>query len=339
MTAVVQAEGLCKSYGRASKRVPVLDGLDLSLQQGEVLALLGPNGAGKTTTVRILTTLLAPDAGRATVLGLDVVRDARRVREVISLTGQQAAVDAKQTGRENLTMMGRLAHLPRQAVRARVDELLTAFDLTGAADRRVGTFSGGQRRRLDLAAGLLTRPRVMFLDEPTTGLDPRSRQALWEVIRGVVAGGTSLLLTTQYLEEADRLAHRVALVDGGRVVADGTPAELKRRVGEAGVELTFATVADAGRVASALGLAPAGGEARNERASEGLPGQTGMHLRVPTDGSVRHVRSVLQVVEDAGVAPQHWAVRAPSLDDVFLGLTGHQPIRDVVPSQDEEVAA
>ncbi|MFI9485007.1 ATP-binding cassette domain-containing protein [Promicromonospora sp. NPDC052451] len=308
MAAIVTAEGLRKSFARrGSASPPVLDGLDLELGEGEVLALLGPNGAGKTTTVRILSTLLRPDAGRATVGGYDVVRDARRVREIISLTGQQAAVDDKLSGAENLTMMGNLAHLPRRVVRGRVDELLTAFDLTAAAGRRVGTWSGGMRRRLDLASGLLTRPRVMFLDEPTTGLDPRSRLALWEVVRGVVADGTSVFLTTQYLEEADRLARRVALVDGGRVVAEGGPARLKREVGEAGVELVLASVPDAARVAAGLASGTV----------------DGARVRVPTDGSVGHVRSVLAAVEATGVTPEHWEVRAPSLDDVFLALTGH----------------
>jgi ABC-2 type transport system ATP-binding protein len=307
MAAIVTAEGLHKSFGRqGSTSPPVLDGLDLELEEGAVLALLGPNGAGKTTTVRILSTLLRPDAGRATVAGFDVVRDARRVREIISLTGQQVAVDDKLSGAENLTMMGHLAHLPRRVVRDRVAELLTVFDLADAASRRVITWSGGMRRRLDLAAGLLTRPRVMFLDEPTTGLDPRSRQALWDVVRGVVSDGTSVFLTTQYLEEADRLAQRVALVDGGRIVADGTPAQLKRDVGEAGVELTFASASDAGLVAPALAATI-----------------DGARVRVPTDGSVAHVRSVLSAVEATGVTPDHWEVRAPSLDDVFLALTGH----------------
>ncbi|WP_125775751.1 ATP-binding cassette domain-containing protein [Antribacter gilvus] len=319
MSAIVTAEGLRKSFGRRARSVPVLDGLDLTLDEGQVLALLGPNGAGKTTAVRILTTLLTPDAGRATVAGFDVAREPRRVREVISLTGQQAAVDDRLTGAENLAMMGALAHLPRRMVRARVAELLTAFELEEAAGRQAGTYSGGMRRRLDLAAGLLVRPRVMFLDEPTTGLDPRSRLALWEVIRGVVADGTSLFLTTQYLEEADRLADRVALVDGGRVVADGTPAALKARIGEAGIELTLATVPDAGLVATALGVAP-----------------DGTHLRVPTDGSVAHVSAVLRAVEGTGVTVESWVVRAPTLDDVFLTLTGHAAAR---PTRPEEVAA
>ena len=322
MAAIVTAEGLHKSFaGRGSTSPPVLDGLDLELEEGSVLALLGPNGAGKTTTVRILSTLLRPDAGRASVAGFDVVRDARRVRGVISLTGQQVAVDDKQSGAENLTMMGRLAHLPRRVVKDRVAELLAAFDLSDAAHRHVGTWSGGMRRRLDLAAGLLTRPRIMFLDEPTTGLDPRSRQALWDVVRGVVDEGTSVFLTTQYLEEADRLAQRVALVDGGRIVAEGTPAQLKREVGEAGVELTFSTVSDAARVAPALASATT----------------DGARLRVPTDGSVGHVRAVLSAVEAAGVVPEHWEVRAPSLDDVFLTLTGH--VGQERPGRAAEVAA
>jgi ABC-2 type transport system ATP-binding protein len=292
-----------KRYGA----VTAVDGLNLEVRRGECFGLLGPNGAGKTTTVRILATLLQPDGGTATVAGHDVVHDAARVRGLISLTGQYAAVDEKQSGRENLTMMGRLAHLPRRAARARVDGLLDAFDLADAADRRVGTYSGGMRRRLDLAAGLLTRPQVMFLDEPTTGLDPRSRQTMWEVIRGVVADGTSLFLTTQYLEEADQLADRVALIDDGRVVAEGSPSDLKHRVGEASIELTFASVEDAAVVGSA-------------GVSFGAGSTT---LRVPTDGSVAHVRDVLAAVASTGVEPVRWEVREPTLDDVFLTLTGH----------------
>ncbi len=344
---LVRADGLRKSYGSPRHPVRVLDGVDLALHRGEVLALLGPNGAGKTTTVRILATLLRPDGGTATVAGHDVVHDAARVREVISLTGQYAAVDEKQSGRENLLMMGRLAHLPRRGARARVDDLLDAFDLTGAAGRRVETYSGGMRRRLDLAAGLLTRPQVMFLDEPTTGLDPRSRQTMWEVIRGVVADGTSLFLTTQYLEEADQLADRVALVDDGRVVAEGSPSELKRRVGDASVELTFASVADAAVVGSAgvgsevLGLAassplavgrPSTSAASTSFASSAptqaqavgsAPDEGRTTVRVPTDGSVAHVRDVLAAVAATGVEPVSWEVREPTLDDVFLTLTGH----------------
>ncbi len=330
---VVHAVGLRKAYGRGRERLPVLDGVDLTLHRGEVLALLGPNGAGKTTTVRILSTLVAPDAGRATVAGFDLVRDAARVRERISLTGQQVAIDLKQTGRENLWMMARLAHLPRRAARARADELLEAFDLTAAAGRQVGTYSGGMRRRLDLAAGLVTRPEVMFLDEPTTGLDPRSRQAMWEVVRDVVAQGTSLFLTTQYLEEADQLADRVALIDGGRVAAEGAPAELKRRVGQVRLELELATTDDAGRVAAALGVpVPEGGaDART--------------VRVATDGTLAGVRELLAGVERTGVAPRRWDLRTPTLDDVFLTLTGHAARTEPRPGtgeptrRTEEVAA
>jgi ABC-2 type transport system ATP-binding protein len=313
---LVQARGLRKTYGNARRPVRVLDGVDVTLDEGEVLALLGPNGAGKTTTVRILSTLLRPDGGTATVAGHDVVRDAARVREVLSLTGQYAAVDEKQSARENLTMMGRLAHLSHRVARGRVDDLLHAFDLVDAADRRVVTYSGGMRRRLDLAAGLLTRPRVMFLDEPTTGLDPRSRQTMWEVVRQVVADGTSLFLTTQYLEEADQLADRVALVDDGRVVAEGAPSELKRRVGDAAVELTFVSTEDVARIRLV-------GASRDGRV-----------LRVPTDGSVGHVRDVLAAVAAAGVEPEGWEVREPTLDDVFLTLTGH-----AARTRDEEAAA
>ncbi|QJW35340.1 ATP-binding cassette domain-containing protein [Cellulosimicrobium protaetiae] len=346
---LVRATGLRKSYGSARRPVRVLDGVDLTLHRGEVLALLGPNGAGKTTTVRILATLLRPDGGTATVAGHDVVRDAARVREVVSLTGQYAAVDEKQSGRENLAMMGRLAHLPRRAARARVDALLDAFDLAAAADRRVGTYSGGMRRRLDLAAGLLTRPQVMFLDEPTTGLDPRSRQTMWDVIRGVVADGTSLFLTTQYLEEADQLADRVALIDDGRVVAEGSPADLKRRVGDASVELTFASPEDSARVGAALaGMTSAPTGSTSGRTTAPGPdhadrGRT-TTLRVPTDGSVEHVRDVLAAVAATGVEPLRWEVREPTLDDVFLTLTGHAArTRDrgaePVPADHEEAAA
>jgi ABC-2 type transport system ATP-binding protein len=285
---VVVARGLRKAYGDLT----VLDGVDLDVGRGQVLALLGPNGAGKTTTVRILSTLLRPDGGTASVAGHDVVHEPGAVRAAISLTGQYAAVDQLLTGEENLRLMARLAHLPGPAIRGRVAELLTLFDLEDAARRVVKTYSGGMRRRLDLAAGLLARPQVVFLDEPTTGLDPRSRNGLWDVIRGVVADGATVLLTTQYLEEADRLADTVAVIDHGRVIARGTPAELKRTVGSAHVE-----------------LAVAGG---------GLE-------RIATDGSVPDVRRILADVERRGVAVDRWAVRTPTLDDVFLELTGSAP--------------
>ncbi|MET4167171.1 MULTISPECIES: ATP-binding cassette domain-containing protein [Gordonia] len=317
----VEAVGLTKSLGRGDNRVPVLRGLDLEVAAGEVVALLGPNGAGKTTTVRILSTLTRPDGGTARVGGFDVATQRRRVREIISLTGQYAAVDDKLTGRENLTMMGRLAHHRRPTVDSRVDELLIAFDLTDAADRLVSTYSGGMRRRLDLAAGLLDRPVVLFLDEPTTGLDPRSRQMLWQVIDDVVAQGTAVLLTTQYLEEADRLADRVALISGGRIGTAGTPDELKRRVGEAALEFVVPTPAEAAALAHDLaGFRPS------------VQANT---VRVPTDRSVPHTRAILETAERTAVTVASWELRSPTLDDVFLAATG----QTAAPANDVEVAA
>ncbi|HWJ85069.1 MAG TPA: ATP-binding cassette domain-containing protein [Cellulomonas sp.] len=296
MTApIIAVQGLRKSYGD----VTVLDGLDLEVARGEVLALLGPNGAGKTTTVRILSTLLRPDAGTVTVAGYDVVRSPGHVRAAISLTGQFAAVDELLTGEENLRLMARLSHLGRAEARTRPAALLELFDLTEAARRPVKTYSGGMRRRLDLAASLLSRPQVLVLDEPTTGLDPRSRNDLWAVIGDAVRAGTTVLLTTQYLEEADQLADRVAVVDHGRVIADGTASALKASVGAAHVELTT----------------PSGVE------------------RIETDGSVGDVRRILADVERRGLPVDSWEVRRPSLDDVFLSLTG----RPAAPVQNREL--
>ena len=286
---MIETRALRKAYGPTT----VLTGVDLAVGRGQVLGLLGPNGAGKTTTVEVLSTLLRPDGGTATVAGHDVVREPDRVREAISLTGQYAAVDELLTGRENLRLMARLAHLPRAAGRARGDELLELFDLVAAADRLVRTYSGGMRRRLDLAVGLLTRPAVLFLDEPTTGLDPRSRSDLWAVIRDVVAGGATVLLTTQYLDEADALADRVAVLDHGRVIAQGTAPELKNQVGAAHVELQLA-----------------GGRAE----------------RVVTDASVADVRRILADVEARRLPVESWRVATPTLDDVFLTLTGRPAV-------------
>jgi ABC-2 type transport system ATP-binding protein len=299
MAYTIEAEGLRKSYGN----VTVLTGLDLRVEPGSVFALLGPNGAGKTTTVRILSTLAKADGGRATVCGHDVATSPARVRSSISLTGQYAAVDEMLTARENLMLMGRLRGLRRRAARLRTAALLERFDLVDAADRRVATYSGGMRRRLDLALSLVSNPPVVFLDEPTTGLDPRSRRDVWEAVTDLKDSGATVLLTTQYLEEADRLADRVAVLDGGRVVAEGTAEELKARVGSETVELFF-------------GDAEALGEAAN--AFEGSPVDLErLSLRVASDGSASAVRDVLERVDGAERVELH----RPTLDDVFFNLT------------------
>ena len=307
MDPAIEASGLYKRYGEVS----VLRGIDLQVREGSVFALLGPNGAGKTTTVRILSTLIRPDAGSARVSGFDVVGERHRVRRVISLTGQYAAVDDAQTGMENLRMTGRLSGLrPRQA-RRRAAELLAEFDLMQAAGRRVGTYSGGMRRRLDLAAGLVGRPSVLFLDEPTAGLDPRSRQAMWQVISGLVDEGVTAFLTTQYLQEADRLADRIAVVDGGAIVAEGTPARLKRRFAEQRLDLTLADAGAYEALSRLLG----------DRAVQRDPGRRLIGVR--TDGSARHVRSLLDEIDPARTAVDTFTVHTATLDDVFLALTGH----------------
>jgi ABC-2 type transport system ATP-binding protein len=302
----IEAIALEKSYGA----VPVLAGVDLRVERGTVFSLLGPNGAGKTTMVRILSTLLRPDAGQARVMGFDVVADQRAVRRAISLTGQYAAVDELQTGDENLRMMGRLAGLGRADSRARAQELLRRFDLTGAAARRVATYSGGMRRRLDLAASLVGQPSVIFLDEPTTGLDPRSRLAMWDVITGLADAGVTVFLTTQYLEEADRLADHVAVIDGGRVVAEGTPAELKRASADQRLDLVLADAHAFEAVARSLG-----DRVISSDAGERL-------IAVATDGGAAHVRALLDEVDPGGEAVERFSVHSATLDDVFLALTG-----------------
>jgi ABC-2 type transport system ATP-binding protein len=315
----VIAEGLVKTYGE----VRALDGLDLDVAEGTVLGVLGPNGAGKTTAVRILTTLLRPDAGRATVAGFDVVRDAAALREVIGLSGQYAAVDEYLTGRENLEMIGRLYHLGRKVARDRADELLERFDLVEAAGRPVKTYSGGMRRRLDLAGSLVAHPRLLFLDEPTTGLDPRSRLGMWDVIAELVRDGTTLLLTTQYLEEADRLAHSIAVVDRGRVIARGTSDELKTQVGGERLELTVSHVDEIPTAVSAL-----------RGVSEGEP-WTDEHTRaihLPVTGGSTLLIEALRQLDGAGVKVLDVGLRRPTLDDVFLALTGHA-------AEDEEEGA
>jgi ABC-2 type transport system ATP-binding protein len=311
----ILAEGLEKSYGKTR----ALDGLHLRVEEGTVLGLLGPNGAGKTTAVRILTTLLRPDAGRAEVAGLDVVGQAGELRSRIGLTGQYAAVDEYLTGRENLEMVGRLYHPPKKQARLRAGELLERFDLVGAASRLVKTYSGGMRRRLDLAASLVVSPRILFLDEPTTGLDPRSRLAMWEIIGELVSAGTTLLLTTQYLDEADRLANRIAVVDSGRVIAEGTSGELKSRVGGERLEVT---VTESGVLNSATRVL--------ERYAKGGSGGDGgvrvdadrRYVGASVDGGAKLLAAVVRDLDAAGVEVEDLGLRRPTLDDVFLSLTG-----------------
>jgi ABC-2 type transport system ATP-binding protein len=304
----VETERLHKRYGS----VEALRGVDLSVETGSVFGLLGPNGAGKTTAVRILTTLLLPDEGTAHVAGYDVVRDAARVRERIGLAGQYAAVDENLTGVENLEMVGRLYHLGRRSARERAHELLSSFDLSDAGGRLVRTYSGGMRRRLDLAAALLARPAVLFLDEPTTGLDIRSRIDLWEAIEALVSAGTTVLLTTQDLDEADRLADRIAVVDQGRVIAEGTPTELKRRIGGERLEIHLC---DGGRGEQALA-------ALASLASE-QPFLEDGSVRVPVSERRGTIADAVRRLDDAGIAIDDISVTTPTLDDVFLTLTGH----------------
>ncbi len=310
MSDAILVEGLQKRFGSNT----ALAGVDLTVPEGSVLGLLGPNGAGKTTVVRILTTLLQPDGGRAEVAGIDVVREPARVRAVIGLTGQYAAVDEYLTGYENLEMVGRLYRLGKRESRTRAQELLERFDLTDAASRPAKTYSGGMRRRLDIAASLIARPRVLFLDEPTTGLDPRSRLGMWEFIADLAGGGTTILLTTQYLEEADRLADRMVVIDRGRVIARGTADELKAQVGGQRLELTLssaAELADAARLLGPLG----GGETRADEQTR--------RLSVPVRDGTDSLAEALRLLDGTAIQVLDVGLRRPDLDDVFLSLTGH----------------
>jgi ABC-2 type transport system ATP-binding protein len=318
----VRAEGLVKRFGTTE----ALRGVDLNVERATVLGVLGPNGAGKTTAVRILTTLLRPDAGRAFIDGIDVVADPRRARARIGLTGQYAAVDERLTGFENLEHVGRLFHQARGEARRRAGELLERFDLTAAADRSTSTYSGGMRRRLDIAMSLIGRPSVLFLDEPTTGLDPRSRNTMWDLIDELVASGMTTLLTTQYLEEADRLAHEIAVIDHGEVIERGTPAELKRRVGGEQIVVVVSDTTDAWRVVEGLASFACG----DAHVEEG-----GRRIVVPVHEVHGLVPNVVRRLDELGVDVEDVGVRHSSLDDVFFALTGRSIVPDDGASDDE----
>jgi ABC-2 type transport system ATP-binding protein len=318
--AAIEVRGLVKNFGD----VCALDGVDLTAHRGQVVGLLGPNGAGKTTLVRVLATLLKADAGSARVLGLDVQRDAAALRERIGLAGQYAAVDENLTGLENLTMVGRLYGSRRKSAKARGNELLERFDLAEAAGRPTKTYSGGMRRRLDLAAALVAKPPVLFLDEPTTGLDPRSRLGLWEVIEGLVAEGTTALLTTQYLDEADRLASTIAVIDHGRVIAEGTSDQLKDRLGGERLEVTLDEISDVD--AAVRALAPMADETPSAEAA-----LVRVNVRERSGAIVEAVRRL----SDAGIGVDDLALRRPTLDDVFLALTGHGAEEDAAGGERE----
>ena len=313
-------EGLKKSYGK----VEVLKGVNLTIRKGEVLGLLGPNGAGKTTTVRILSTLLKPDAGTLSIAGHDVVKEPDKVRAIIGLTGQYAAVDELLSGRENLVMMARLFRLSKEDCKKRAQELLEQFELTDAADRAVKTYSGGMRRRLDLAVSLIASPDVLFLDEPTTGLDPHSRLALWETIKKLAAGETTILLTTQHMEEADYLADRIVVIDKGRVIAEGTPLDLKAQVGADRLEVTLAQGADFEKAVEIID-----GEIQSKDAKRRV-------IEMITTNGVSDLKQVLARLESANISVENVSLHRPTLDDVFLKLTGHEATQDETEKKGEK---
>lgn len=302
---MIETRGLCKAFG---KHV-VLDGIDLDVAEGTIFALLGPNGAGKTTMVQILSTLIGADGGKVRVAGHDLVREPDAVRAAIGVTGQFSAVDNLLTGEENLVLMADLHHLGRREGRQRVAELLDRFDLVDAARKRLATYSGGMRRRLDLAMTLVGDPRLIFLDEPTTGLDPRSRQTMWQIIRDLVAGGVTILLTTQYLDEADQLADRIAVLDQGKLVAEGTPDELKHLIPGGHIRLQFADVHGLEAAARTLG--------------EVVRDDDTLTLQVPTDGSVRSIKALFDQLDDQSIDVHAFSMHTPDLDDVFFAITSH----------------
>jgi ABC-2 type transport system ATP-binding protein len=310
--SAIFVKGLTKSF----KNVKVLEGLDLEVERGTMLALLGPNGAGKTTTVRILSTLLKPDSGVAFVDGHDVVKHPEKVRSSIGLTGQYAAVDEYLNARENLEMMGRLYHLSLSDSKSRAKELLDQFDLVEAAERQVKTYSGGMRRRLDLALSLISTPPVLFLDEPTTGLDPRSRLAMWNIIEQLVAADVTILLTTQYLEEADKLANSIAVLDNGKIIAKGTASELKDKVGKERLELEISAKTDFQKALSAI---------HGEAMQSDVKKRT---ISLATGGTVSEVKRVLDQMEQNGIEIENLSLHKPTLDDVFLQFTGHQAVKE-----------
>src|ERR671915_421435 len=317
----IVVKGLRKSF----KKLTVLNGIDLCVRRGTVLALLGPNGAGKTTTIRILSTLLLPDGGQALIHSFDVVREASKVRSLIGLTGQYAAVDEYLTGEENLHMIGRLYRLSRQDIKRRTQELLGLFDLTEASGRTVKTYSGGMRRRLDLAVSLIAAPPIIFLDEPTTGLDPRSRLIMWDIIEQLVAAGTTILLTTQDMDEADRLADRIVVIDGGKIIAEGTSDELKQRVGSERLQITIAKTSSLEAAKKAIG------KDEDDDVHFDLKKRT---FSLAARGGVSQLKQVLSRLEEAGIAVENVSFHSPTLDDVFLTFTGHVATNE--PSEEAE---